>query len=86
MVDSCSNILSGDQFYNFLNYNFDRHYLTNRAPFGLYYHAAWLKNNAEYFDALLYWLDEILTQHKDVYFVTMTQVSTCLLHILLPPV
>lgn len=24
MVDSCNNILTGDQFYNFLNYNFDR--------------------------------------------------------------
>ncbi|CAG0888417.1 unnamed protein product [Cyprideis torosa] len=72
MVDSCSNLLNGDQFYNFLNYNFDRHYLTNRAPFGLYFHAAWLKNNPEFFDAFLYWLDEIL-QLEDVYFVTMTQ-------------
>lgn len=72
MVDSCSNILNGDQFYAFLNYNFDRHYLTNRAPFGLYYHAAWLRNNPEFFDAFLYWLDEII-QMQDVYFVTMTQ-------------
>jgi hypothetical protein len=24
MIDSCNNILTGDQFYNFLNYNFDR--------------------------------------------------------------
>lgn len=34
MVDSCSNILSGEQFYNFLNHNFDRHYEQNRAPLG----------------------------------------------------
>merc|ERR1712008_591112 len=54
MVDSCSNILSGDEFYNF--------------------HAAWLKNNPEYLDAFLYWMDEILETHNDVYFVTMTQV------------
>lgn len=36
MVDSCSNIISGEQFYNFLNHNFDRHYKTNRAPLGAY--------------------------------------------------
>lgn len=74
MVDSCSNILTGDQFYNFLNHNFDRHYDQNRAPLGLYFHAAWLKNNPEFLDAFLYWIDEILANHKDVYFVTMTQV------------
>uniref|UniRef100_A0A8D8XH37 Chitin-binding type-2 domain-containing protein n=1 Tax=Cacopsylla melanoneura TaxID=428564 RepID=A0A8D8XH37_9HEMI len=74
MVDSCSNILTGDQFYNFLNHNFDRHYDQNRAPLGLYFHAAWLKNNPEFLDAFLYWVDEILERHKDVYFVTMTQV------------
>ncbi|KAF7281270.1 chitin deacetylase-like protein serp [Rhynchophorus ferrugineus] len=74
MVDSCSNILTGDQFYNFLNHNFDRHYEENRAPLGLYFHAAWLKNNPEFLDAFLYWVDEILSNHNDVYFVTMTQV------------
>ncbi|ETN67708.1 hypothetical protein AND_000413 [Anopheles darlingi] len=74
MVDSCSNILTGDQFYNFLNHNFDRHYDQNRAPLGLYFHAAWLKNNPEFLDAFLYWIDEVLANHNDVYFVTMTQV------------
>jgi len=74
MVDSCSNIITGDQFYNFLNHNFDRHYEENRAPLGLYFHAAWLKNNPEYLDAFLYWIDEVLSNHNDVYFVTMTQV------------
>ncbi|CAB4061388.1 unnamed protein product [Lepeophtheirus salmonis] len=74
MVDSCSNILSGDQFYNFLTHNFYRHYDQNRAPLGLFFHAAWLKNNPDYLDAFLYWVDEVLESHKDVYFVTMTQV------------
>eukprot|EP00095_Tigriopus_kingsejongensis_P010025 maker-scaffold1048_size67263-snap-gene-0.27 protein:Tk10025 transcript:maker-scaffold1048_size67263-snap-gene-0.27-mRNA-1 annotation:"AGAP011936-PA" len=74
MVDSCSNILSGDQFYNFLTHNFYRHYDQNRAPLGLFYHAAWLKNNPEFLDAFLYWVDEVLQAHSDVYFVTMTQV------------
>jgi len=74
MVDSCSNILDGEQFYRFLNTNFDRHYNANRAPLGLYFHSAWLSNNIEFFDAFLFWIDEILANHKDVYFVTMTQV------------
>jgi len=77
MVDSCSTILSADQFYNFLTYNFYRHFDNNRAPFGLYFHAAWLKNNPEFLDAFLYWMDEILEHHggqDEVYFLTMTQV------------
>lgn len=68
------NYFVGDQFYAFLNHNFERHYDSNRAPLGLYFHAAWLKNNPEFLDAFLYWIDEILANHNDVYFVTMTQV------------
>jgi len=74
MVDSCSNILSGDQFYNFLTHNFYRHFDQNRAPLGLYFHAAWLKNNPEFLDAFLYWVDEVLENHPETYFVTQTQV------------
>jgi len=74
MIDSCSNILDGDQFYNFLTHNFYRHYDQNRAPLGLFYHAAWLKNNPDFLDAFLYWIDEVLDKHKDTYFITMTQV------------
>ena len=44
---------TGDQFYAFLNHNFERHYEQNRAPLGLYFHAAWLKNNPEFLDAFL---------------------------------
>ncbi|KAH8025126.1 hypothetical protein HPB51_003968 [Rhipicephalus microplus] len=73
MVDSCSNIISGEQFYNFLNHNLDRHYKTNRAPLGLYFHAGWLKLNPEYLDAFIQWIDETLDKN-DVFFVTMTQV------------
>lgn len=73
MVDACSNIISGDQFYSFLNHNFERHYKTNRAPLGLYFHASWLKLNPEYLDAFIQWVDEILDKN-DVYFVTMSQV------------
>ncbi|KAK4293656.1 hypothetical protein Pmani_033662 [Petrolisthes manimaculis] len=41
MVDSCfSSRPTTDQFYNFLNNNFERHYSTNRAPLGLFFHSA----------------------------------------------
>merc|ERR1719400_2411660 len=76
MIDSCSNILTGDQFYNFLTHNFYRHFDQNRAPLGLFYHAAWLKNNPEFLDAFLYWVDEVIENHPEVYFVTMTQQRT----------
>merc|ERR1712025_1004108 len=74
MVDSCSNIRSGDQFYNFLTHNFYRHFDQNRAPLGLFFHSSWLKNNLEFLDAFLYWIDEVLANHPEVYFVTQTQV------------
>jgi len=73
MIDSCSSILSGEQFYNFLVHNFGRHYDTNRAPMGVYFHAAWLKNNRDFLDTFLYWIDQVLEERDDVYFVTMTQ-------------
>ncbi|XP_043466279.1 chitin deacetylase 1-like [Leptopilina heterotoma] len=73
MVDSCSNILIADQFYNVLIHNFDRHYNQNKAPLGLHFHTTWLKNNPEFFDAFVYWVDEVLENYNDVYFVTMTQ-------------
>ncbi|KAF0290838.1 hypothetical protein FJT64_011004 [Amphibalanus amphitrite] len=72
-VDSCSNILNGEQFYNFLNHNFDRHYLTNRAPLSLNFHSAWLKKG-DFLDYLLRWIEDIQISVTDVYFVTMTQV------------
>lgn len=73
MVDSCSNINQPEQFYNFLNHNFNRHYSANRAPFGLYFHASFLKKNAELRKTFIKWIGEVL-QKSDVYFVTMTQV------------
>ena len=74
MVDSCfSNQATGEQFYTFLNNNFIRHYDSNRAPMGLFFHSAFLKNNPEVLDAFRFWLEEITTQYPDVYFVTITQ-------------
>merc|ERR1712106_92712 len=75
MVDSCfSSKPTADQVYKFLVNNFDRHYNTNRAPLGLFFHSAFLKNDPEVLDAFLFWMDEVIAKYNDVYFVTMTQV------------
>ena len=51
-----------------------RHYEQNRAPLGLYLHAAWLVRSPEMMDALLFWLEEVLRTYDDVYVVSMSQV------------
>lgn len=72
MVDQCTNLVTGDLLYTFLNKNFNRHYKSNKAPLGLYFHASWLLNR-RFLKSLTKWIDEKL-QIPDVYFVTMTQV------------
>jgi len=74
MLDSCSSIRTPDNLYNVLTHNFIRHYEQNRAPLGLYMHAAWLTRSPEMFDVLEYWIDEILATYNDVYFVSMNDV------------
>ena len=41
MADACSNPPDAEGVYKMLAKNFERHYNSNRAPFGMYYHAAW---------------------------------------------
>ena len=43
MVDSCPSHGSEDEVYEMLMHNFRRHFNTNRAPFGLYFHTIWFK-------------------------------------------
>jgi len=75
MLDSCSGyIRTPDNLYNVLTHNMIRHYEQNRAPLGMFLHAAWLKKQPEMLDALLFWMDEVLSTYSNVYFVTMSQV------------
>lgn len=73
MVDSCSNIQTGDQFARLLRHNLQRHMSTNRAPLGLHFHASWLKSNKEFKEVLIKFIEEQL-EGNNVYFVTMLQV------------
>lgn len=68
MVDSCSNIQSGEQFGRFLRHNFNRHYNSNRAPLGFHFHASWLKSKKEYREELIKFIEEMLGRN-DVFFL-----------------
>lgn len=59
MVDSCPTHLSDEEVYTMLKDNFNRHYRTNRAPFGLYFHTIWFKEKRN-FHILTRFLDELL--------------------------
>ncbi|XP_074602962.1 chitin and LDLR binding deacetylase 3 [Brevipalpus obovatus] len=71
MVDSCPTHLSEEEVFTMFMDNFNRHYRTNRAPFGLYFHTIWFKEkkNAKVF---LQFIDELLKK-PDVWFVTNYQ-------------
>ncbi|KAG0700094.1 MAM and LDL-receptor class A domain-containing protein 1 [Chionoecetes opilio] len=43
MMDQCPPTLDEEDVYQMLMHNFQRHYDTNRAPLGLYFHTIWFK-------------------------------------------
>ncbi|XP_037973270.2 chitin deacetylase 1 [Plutella xylostella] len=71
-LDYCPSTLSADDTYNLLMENFKRHYLTNRAPFGIHLNSKWLKSQ-NYLAAFKRFLTDML-RLPDVYFVTYNQV------------
>ena len=77
LVSSCSNIYDKDQFGRMIRHNFERHYMSNRAPLSLSFDAAWLKTNKGFTQVLVDWMTETLEEHNDVYFLTEYQVSCC---------
>ncbi|XP_054719464.1 chitin deacetylase 8-like [Uloborus diversus] len=56
----------------FLKDNFNRHYNTNRAPLGLFFHVNWFTDRNKT-NVLLNFVDNIISKHKDVWFVTMQE-------------
>nr|XP_004931841.2 chitin deacetylase 1 [Bombyx mori] len=72
ILDNCPFIQTGDDVYDALINNFKRHYLTNRAPFGIHLSSTWLRNN-EYLVAFKNFLNE-LQKLPDVYFVTYKEI------------
>lgn len=71
MGDACSNPPDAENVQKMIMKNFERHYTTNRAPFGLYYHAAWF-TQPHHKEGFIQFLDEINAM-KDVYIITNWQ-------------
>ncbi|XP_059617787.1 mucin-2 [Phlebotomus argentipes] len=71
MGDACSNPPEAEGVVKMLMKNFERHYTTNRAPFGLYYHAAWF-TQPHHKEGFIQFLDAINSM-KDVWIVTNWQ-------------
>ncbi|XP_076261096.1 chitin deacetylase-like 5 isoform X5 [Rhynchophorus ferrugineus] len=71
MGDACSNPPDADGVYKMLLKNFERHYTTNRAPFGLFYHAAWF-TQPHHKEGFINFIDTVLAM-KDVWFITNWQ-------------
>ncbi|XP_076281497.1 chitin deacetylase-like 5 isoform X2 [Lasioglossum baleicum] len=71
MGDACSNPPTADGVYKMLIKNFERHYTTNRSPFGLFYHAAWF-TQPHHKEGFISFLDTIVAM-DDVWIVTNWQ-------------
>ncbi|XP_050313531.1 uncharacterized protein LOC126748381 isoform X2 [Anthonomus grandis grandis] len=71
MGDACSNPPDADGVFKMLIKNFQRHYTTNRAPFGLFYHAAWF-TQPHHKEGFINFIDTILAM-KDVWIITNWQ-------------
>ncbi|CAH1153305.1 unnamed protein product [Phaedon cochleariae] len=71
MGDACSNPPDAEGVFKMLTKNFQRHYTTNRAPFGLFYHAAWF-TQPHHKQGFINFIDSILA-YKDVWFLTNWQ-------------
>ncbi|GAB6025684.1 hypothetical protein CHUAL_011671 [Chamberlinius hualienensis] len=71
MVDSCPKYDEEEEVYQMLISNFKRHYDTNRAPLGLYFHTVWFFDDVNK-RAFLKFVDEMVSK-EDVWFVTNNQ-------------
>ena len=68
MVDSCPPYLSQEELFEVFMTNFYRHYNSNRAPLGLYFHSNWFKTKQNR-AAFRRFLDELVTR-QDVWIVS----------------
>lgn len=72
LADQCVFPEDEDTVFEFLLENFLRHYRTNRAPLGLYFHVNWFTDKIKT-KALHRFVDHILNNYDNAWFVTMQQ-------------
>merc|ERR1711892_339961 len=58
LVSSCTNIQDKEGFNTLLQNNFERHYLTNRAPLSLAFNPFWLTSNKGFVEVFEEWRDK----------------------------
>jgi hypothetical protein len=74
MVDFClPDPVDNEDTFQYFKTNFDRHYTTNRAPFPVFLHEAWLKIEPFREQGYFEFIDYLLTL-DDVYIVTIQEV------------
>ena len=69
MADGCFYNEDADSIQKIFTQNFLEHYTKSKAPFPLFFHAAWFFNRAHRKEGFLKFIDSILAL-PDVYFVT----------------
>lgn len=72
MLDGCPSTNTTDATYQFLLYNFNNHYTTNKAPYGLYTHASYFLTDPSHYPGYVQFVEYVLTL-PDVYIVTVKQ-------------
>lgn len=72
MVDSCPNYFNQKEILEIFMTNFYRHYNSNRAPLGLYFHSTWFRNKKNR-RAFRKFLDELVSR-PDVWIVSNWEV------------
>lgn len=58
-TDQCPANLNSDDIFHMFIHNFKRHYSSNRAPLGLYFHSSWF-NREDYVEAFFKFVDYVL--------------------------
>ncbi|XP_076325918.1 uncharacterized protein LOC143233508 [Tachypleus tridentatus] len=71
MADACFNAQDEEGITKFFRKNFHRHYNSNRAPLGLFYHSAWF-TTPHHKKGFIKFLDEIMNK-GDVWLITNWQ-------------
>ena len=69
MADGCFYTEDADSIQKIFTQNFLEHYTKSKAPFPLFFHAAWFFNRSHRKEGFLKFIDSILAL-PDVYFVT----------------
>lgn len=72
MLDGCRYQEDAESIQRMLTRNFLEHYTSNKAPFPMFYHAAWFKSKPHREEAVVKFLDSIQAL-PDVYLVTSQQ-------------